>query len=147
MFKSPADFKEFRNALFAESKKQKTFDKVRGNSTTAKQLIDHMESGQLNTEAMGVASEVATGRIGALAQRVSGWIAQAGGITSEVADDISQKLLATNPQSVKKLFQDLSEIEARQIPAARKSALIRDMVTRAATNQTVRTFQPQHIPQ
>lgn len=137
MFKSNSDFQAFRRTIIQEAKKQKTFNAVRGNSTTARQLMDMYEASGINNDAVGAATDLASGRVGAFVQRLGGWLSRIGGMTPEVADGISQKLLATNPASVKQLFKSLDRFEKAQIAGERKSALIRDAINRVITTQTV----------
>ena len=134
MFESKAQFKAFRSSIMKEAKKQKTFDAVRGNSTTARQLMDLEDAGQLG-EVGGVATNVAQGNIGGVVASIGRMISRVGGLTPEVADNIARQLSATNPRVVSGFMRELAEIEKSNIGSEQRAKLFQDLLSRSITSQ------------
>ncbi|MBX9455848.1 MAG: hypothetical protein KL863_07385 [Rhizobium sp.] len=99
--------------MMAEANKRETFNAL-GNSTTTKQALDAAEAGGLN-EGSELLKDVAQGSIirGAL-KYVGSHMKMLGGFTPEVADRVSQKLLTTDPATVRKITTELSKIRRQQ---------------------------------
>lgn len=135
MFPTQEAFKGFRRTLMNEARKQKTFDAVRGNSTTARQLIDAQEAGQLG-ETFNTAQSVATGNITGIVQAISRGFARMGGLTPEVADGIAKRLMETNPAKARAVMQELQAIQNSALSSAQRSARIQSIIGQLTTQQT-----------
>lgn len=136
LFDNPSQFKAFRKEIFSEARKQKTFEAVRGNSSTARQLADMQDAGGLQ-EAGGLAADAAQGNVGRVISGIGNIIVRAGGLTPEVADNIGRQLTTTNPSKVNNLMAQLQNIERAQMASSQKSKLIQDAISRVTINQTV----------
>lgn len=131
LFDDEKQFSAFRRQVFAEMRKRATYNAVRGNSTTAAQMADMMDAGGLN-ETVGALQTAATGRPGAaVLQYIGSRMRMLGGLTPEVADRISQRLMATNPQALQEIVTGLQQIERAQISADAKRAAIEALLVRA----------------
>ncbi|MFT2211510.1 hypothetical protein ACLJYM_06445 [Rhizobium giardinii] len=131
LFDNDEQFKTFRQAVFAEAKKRSTYEAVKGNSTTAAQLADMMETGGLQ-EGFNAAKTAATsGPVAAILQWVGSRLRMLGGFTPEVADSIAQKLMASSPDKVRQVAQELSRLESAKMTAIQRSNAVQAIVTRA----------------
>lgn len=128
-FASDEQFAAFRKAMFSEARKRSTYNVVTGNSSTAKQMADMMESGGLK-DGVDFVSNAATGGITSATIRwVGSRMKMLGGFTPEVADQVAKKLMATNPDTVKKITGELMRIEAQKITADQKRQLVQRLIT------------------
>jgi hypothetical protein len=137
LFDNDAQFKTFRQAIFAEAKKRATYEAVKGNSSTARQLADMAEAGGLREGAEFVGNAVRNGPISATLQWVGSRLRMLGGLTPEVADNIAQRLTASNPATVRQIAGDLARIERQQLTAAQRSNAVQSMISRALAAPTV----------
>lgn len=131
LFDNDEQFKTFRQAVFAEAKKRGTYEAVKGNSTTAAQLADMMETGGLQEGFNTARTAVTAGPVSAALQWVGSRLKMLGGLTPEVADSIAQKLMASSPDKVRQIAAELSRIEQAQITGAERSAAVQAAITRA----------------
>lgn len=138
LFENETQFAEFRKALFGEVRRRKTYDAVRGNSTTAAQLADMFEAGGANS-ALDLAGKVGKGGIvhGTL-EFVGSRLRRLGGLTPQVADEIAKRLMSVSPADTRQLINELHRIDSAKISAAQKAALVQSLVTKTLTSQTVR---------
>lgn len=134
LFDNQEQFKQFRKSIISEARKQRTFDAVRGNSTTARQLADMQDAGQLG-EIGGAISDGAQLNVGRLIARVGSILTRMGGVTPEVAESIGQQLTSTNPKIANQIVNRLQNIERANISSERKSALISDALNRVLLSQ------------
>ncbi|MGO8242943.1 hypothetical protein [Rhizobium johnstonii] len=133
LFDNDAQFKTFRQAIFAEAKKRTTYDAVRGNSTTARQMADMFETGGMQ-EGVDALKTVATGRpVAAALQFIGSRLRMLGGLTPQVADDISKKLMSTSPEVQAKVVSDIQRIEQAQLSSAQKQQAIQALVGRVSS--------------
>ena len=135
MFKSKDEFKTFRQSIINEARKQRTFDTVRGNSTTAKQLMDLQDAGML-AEGAGMVKDAASGNLAGIARTASAIISRMGGLTPEVASEMANRLMATNPAVSRSVMQELQKISASNAAASQKAALVQSLVGRITASQT-----------
>lgn len=136
LFDDEGQFATFRKAIFNEARKRRTYDAVKGNSTTAAQLADMMESG--GTQALDTVARAATTGVGsATLQWLGSRLKMLGGMTPEVADRIAKRLLATDPATARGVVNEMMRIQSAQIAAAQKSQMIQSVVTKALTSQAV----------
>lgn len=135
LFDTSAQFKEFRKTIFNEARKQRTFNAVRGNSTTAQQLADMQDAGQLS-EVAGASVDVARGNIGGIVNRIGSFLAQrAGGLTDEVSDEVSRRLLSMDRTTLTGVLRDLTRIEQSAVAGDERRRLIEAAISRALTAQ------------
>lgn len=121
------EFARFREAMMNEARMRKTSDRVRGNSSTTKQMADLMDASGLD-EMVGAGADLAAGRgVQAALQFVKSRMARLGGFTPEVADNVAKILLSRGPNSVRALTDEISRIER----AYGDSAAARTAVSRA----------------
>lgn len=132
LFDNDKQFAEFRKAIFQEARKRATYEAVKGNSTTASQLADMMESGGTGASEMAV-NTIRSGPISATIQWVGSRLKMLGGLTPEVADEISKRLMNTNPAQTRQLVSELAKIEAAKMAAGQKAQLIQQLVSRVLT--------------
>jgi len=135
MSKTPEDFKALRNAIFNEARKQKTFDAVRGNSTTARQLADMQEAGGMQ-EGFGMMRDASTGNLAGLISAAGGMLRRMGGLTPQTADAMAKRLMASNPQAARAVMQELRAINTAQLSAAQRSAQVQALISRIGAQQT-----------
>jgi len=131
LFDNDEQFKTFRQAVFAEAKKRSTYEAVKGNSTTAAQLADMMETGGLQEGFNAAKTAVTSGPVTAILQWVGSRLRMLGGFTPEVADSIAQKLMAASPDKVRQVAQELSRLESAKMTAIQRSNAVQAIVTRA----------------
>ncbi len=141
LFDNDAQFAEFRKTIFQEARKRSTYEAVKGNSTTASQLADMMESGGTSEVANFAGRTLTQGPVSATIQWVGSRLRMLGGLTPEVADQISQRLMSTSPVQTRQLVNELMKIEAAQMAANQKSQLVQQLVQRVLTSQTAGTIQ------
>lgn len=131
LFDNNEQFATFRRTIFAEAKKRATYEAVKGNSTTARQMADLFETGGMQ-EGFNAAKTAATqGVIPAALQWVGSRLKMLGGLTPEVADQISRRLMTTNPQNVQRITQELAQLERANLTAAQRSNALNGIVARA----------------
>lgn len=131
VFPDQESFSAFRKAIFAEARKRATYDAVKGNSTTARQMMDLAESGGL-AEGADLAGQVARGDIvGAGMKWLGTRLKMLGGFTPEVADEVAKRLTSSDPGAARRLMSEISKIEKQAISADKKRALIESLVTRS----------------
>lgn len=128
-FASDEQFGAFRKAMFAEAQKRATYNTVTGNSTTARQLADMADAGGLK-EGVDFVKDAATGGITSATLRwVGSRLKMLGGFTPEVADQVSRKLLAADPATVRNITAELMKIDQQRISADQKRQLIQRVIT------------------
>ncbi|CCM77129.1 hypothetical protein [Rhizobium mesoamericanum] len=132
LFDNDAQFKTFRQAIFAEAKKRSTYDAVRGNSTTARQMADMFETGGASEGFNTAKTAVTQGVIPAALQFVGSRLRMLGGLTPQVADNISKRLMTTSPEVRAQITSELQRIEQARISAAEKSQAVRALLGRTA---------------
>ncbi len=76
-----------------------------------------MESGGTSETATFLGNTVKQGPISATIQWVGSRLRMLGGLTPEVADQISQRLMSSNPAQTRMLVNELMKIEAAQMAA------------------------------
>ena len=131
LFDNPEQFATFRKAIFAEAKKRATYDAVKGNSTTARQMADLMESGGLR-EGTDFAKNVVTGGpVSATLNFIGSRLRMLGGMTPEVADQIAQRLTTSNPQNVQRIVGDLSRLQQSKLTQAQRANALNGILSRA----------------
>lgn len=131
LFDNPDQFKTFRQAVFAEAKKRGTYEAVKGNSTTAAQLADMMDTGGLQEGFNTARTAVTAGPVTATLQWVGSRLKMLGGLTPDVADNIAQRLMASNPDKVRQVAAELAKIEQSKITGAHRSNAVQAIITRA----------------
>lgn len=128
-FANPEQFQAFRQAMFAEAKKRQTYNVVKGNSTTAKQLADMADAGGLK-ETADFAQNVATGGITSATLRwIGSRLKMLGGFTPEVADQVQRRLLTADPDAVRNITNELARIERQAISADQRRQLVQRLIT------------------
>lgn len=142
-FPDAESFAEFRKAMFTEARKRATYDAVRGNSTTARQLADMAESGGLK-EGFDVArTAVTSGPVTATLQFIGTRLKMLGGMTPEVADEIAKRLMTADPAKISGLAAEIAAIEKGALSAAQKSNAVQSVISRALAGPTVSAISQQ----
>lgn len=130
-FPDDQTFNAFRKAMFNEARKRATYDAVRGNSTTARQLADMAETGGLK-EGIDFAGRAATqGPVSATLQWVGSRLRMLGGLTPKVADEIAKRLMSSNPESIRRIAAELSTIEKANLTAAQRTNALNGILARS----------------
>lgn len=132
LFDNDEQFKTFRQAIFAEAKKRSTYDAVRGNSTTARQMADMFETGGAAEGFNTAKTAVTQGIVPAALQFVGSRLRMLGGLTPEVADNIARRLMTTSPEIRSQVTSELQRIEQARISAAEKSQAVRALLGRTS---------------
>jgi hypothetical protein len=132
LFDNDEQFKTFRQAIFAEAKKRSTYDAVRGNSTTARQMADMFETGGMQDGFNAAKTAVTSGPVAATLQFVGSRLRMLGGLTPEVADNISRRLMTASPEIRSQITSELQRIEQARIGAAEKSQAVRALLGKTA---------------
>ncbi|NNH67827.1 hypothetical protein [Rhizobium laguerreae] len=130
LFDNDDQFKTFRKAIFAEAKRRSTYDAVRGNSTTARQMADMFETGGMQEGFNAAKTAVTSGPVAAGLQFIGSRLRMLGGLTPQVADDISKKLMSTSPEVQAKVVSDIQRIEQAQLSSAQKQQAIQGLISR-----------------
>lgn len=129
LFDNAEDFADARRMVFAEVRKRTTYDKAKGNSTTAAQMADMMEAGGLK-EGVDFAQNAATGGITSATLRwVGSRLKALGGFTPDVAEQVARKLTTSDPARVRQITNDLMRIEQQKISADQKRQLVQRITT------------------
>jgi hypothetical protein len=132
LFDNKEQFKTFRQAIFAEARRRSTYDAVRGNSTTARQMADMFETGSMQ-EGFNTAKTAATqGMIPAALQFIGSRLRMLGGLTPQVADDISWKLMNTSPEVQARIAREVQQIEQSRISSEQKRQAIQNLLGRVS---------------
>jgi hypothetical protein len=132
LFDNEDQFKTFRKTIFSEAKRRSTYDAVRGNSTTARQMADMFETGGMQ-EGVDALKTVATGRpIAAALQFVGSRLRMLGGLTPQVADDISKKLMSMSPEVQAQIASDIRRIEQAKLSSTQKQQAIQGLIGKVA---------------
>ncbi|MDX1222691.1 hypothetical protein GOL85_13260 [Sinorhizobium medicae] len=137
LFDNDAQFKTFRQTIFAEAKKRATYEAVKGNSSTARQLADMAETGGLREGAEFVGNAVRNGPVSATLQWVGSRLRMLGGLTPEVAENIAQRLTTSRPDAVRQIAGELAKIERAQLTAAQRANAVQAMLSRSLAAPTV----------
>lgn len=141
-FPSEESWKSFRAQMLNEARKRKTYNSMTGNSTTASQLADMQEAGGLGT-AVDIGSKLASGGVmSAAVGALQAGIRRIGGLTPQVADNISRQLMTRDPAQVRGILQRIQQIERAQISADRKAVALRQLLTNFAGAQSGRELAP-----
>jgi len=129
LFDNTTDFSRFRQALLNEARMRSTYDAVRGNSTTARQMADMMEARGPAEDMIGMATEAATGGPAQAAIRYIGSrMRMLGGFTPDVADRVGKIMLTRDPATIERLARRLSDISRRRTSQLETRAAIRNAV-------------------
>lgn len=137
LFDNSSQFAEFRRTLLSEARKRKTYDAVRGNSTTAAQLADMAEAGGTNELATFGLHTATSGPVSATLNWVGSRLRRLGGLTPQVADQIARRLMTTNPAQAQALVAQLQKIEAAKLSAQQRATMIQSMISRVLTAPAV----------
>jgi hypothetical protein len=129
LFDSPEDFADARRMIFAEVRKRSTYDKAKGNSTTAAQLADMADAGGLREGTEFVQNAVTSGPVSATIRYIGSRMKMMGGFTPEVADQVARKLMASEPSAVRNITNELAKIEQQAISADQKRQLVQRLIT------------------
>lgn len=137
LFDNTKQFSEFRSSIFSEMRKRKTYEAVKGNSTTAAQMADMLETGALAGQAETVKTAATQGFTAAALQFVGSRLRMLGGLTPEVADQIGRKLLTSNPAKLQQVVQALSAIESRNLSSATRQLAVNRVISDALRSATL----------
>lgn len=128
-FPNAEQFRAFREAMFAEAKKRQTYNVVKGNSSTAKQLADMADAGGLKETADFAEDAVRGGVVSATLKWVGSRLKILGGFTPEVADQVQRRLLAADPETVRNITRELMRIDNQRISADQRRQLVQRLIT------------------
>lgn len=130
LFETPQKFAEFRKAIWAEARKRGTYDAVKGNSTTVRQAADMAESGGLQEGFNTAKTALTQGPVAATVQFVGSRLRMLGGLTPEVANQISKRLLASSPEVRNQIAKELQQIEQSRIASEQKRVAVQNLIGR-----------------
>lgn len=133
LFETPQKFAEFRKAIWAEARKRGTYDAVKGNSTTVRQAADMAEAGGLQEGFNTAKTAVTQGIVPATIQWVGSRLRMLGGLTPEVANEISKRLLASSPEVRDSISRELRQIEQSKIASEQKRAAVQNLIARISS--------------
>jgi hypothetical protein len=131
LFDNDEQFATFRKAIFGEAKKRATYEAVKGNSTTAAQMMDLAEAGGLADGSNAARTAVTSGPLTATMQFVGSRLKMLGGLTPQVADNVAKMLTAAQPRQVASIVQELSALEKARLTAAQRSEAIQSLIVRS----------------
>jgi len=132
LFETPQKFSEFRKAVWAEARKRGTYEAVKNNSTTARQMADMMESGGLQEGFNTAKTALTQGPIAATMQFVGSRLRMLGGLTPQVADNIAKRLMTTSPEVRAQITSELQRIEQARLSSEQKSQAVRALLGRTS---------------
>lgn len=131
LFETPEQFKEFRKTIFAEARKRSTYEAVKNNSSTVAQAADMAEAGGLKETFDTARTAVTQGPVNATLQWLGSRLKMLGGMTPEVADNVSRQLLASNPQARSQIVANINRIEKMRATAEQKRQAIQAFMARS----------------
>lgn len=146
-FRSEADWRQFRQFMFNEARKRKSYDAIRGNSTTARQLLDAQEAGQLGEMGQTVAQAARGGIISATIGVLERGIRRLGGLTPQTASEMARLLATRDPQRVRGIVRQLQRVEASRASSEQKLAITRQLLTGVIGGQEGRLLAAPSSPQ
>jgi hypothetical protein len=138
-FPDKESFAAFRTAMFNEARMRKSYDAVKGNSTTARQMMDIMESRNpaeagLTDAAFGAATGGGAGVVASLLSTAKSGLARMGGMTPQSAAKMVDMLFARDPAKVQQIVDTLQRVEQQGIAAGERGAVIRRLLSNALAN-------------
>lgn len=134
-FRSEQDWRWFRQAMFNEARKRKSYNALTGNSTTAKQLADMQEAGQLG-EMAGAAVQAARGGVVSAALSVlQSSLRRLSGLTPRTADEMAKLIASRDPDTVSDVIAKLQQIETARASRGQKLGAVRDLLTKVIATQ------------
>lgn len=128
-FETPQEFSRFRAQMLNEARKRKTLDMVRGNSTTARQLADLQDAGQMSDTVSVIAQAATGGPVAAALSVLQRGLRRLGGLTPKVADEMSKLLLAQNPDTVRGILAQMRQIEESRATGTVKAVRVMRLLT------------------
>lgn len=128
LFETPEKFAEFRKSVWAEARKRGTYDAVKGNSTTARQMADMFETGGMQEGFNAAKTAVTQGPVAATLQFVGSRLRMLGGLTPQVADQISKRLMTSSPEIRAQVANELRQIEQSRISSDQKRQAIQGLI-------------------
>lgn len=131
LFDNDEQFATFRKAIFGEAKKRATYEAVKGNSTTAAQMMDLAEAGGLADGFNAARTAVTSGPVTATMQFIGSRLKMLGGLTPQVADNVAKMLTTAQPRQVMSIVQQLSSLEKARLSAAQRSEAIQALIVRS----------------
>lgn len=129
LYSSKEEFAAARKMVFEEVRKRATYDAVKGNSTTARQLADMAETGGLRDTVDFAARTATQGPVSATLQYVGSRLKMLGGLTPDVAENIARKLMSSDPKVIKGITGEIMKIEKAAVSADQKRQLIQRLIT------------------
>lgn len=133
LFPDDASFTAFRKGVFDESRRRATYEAVKGNSTTARQIVDLAESGGLDDAVRTGATAVTQGPVAATMQYLSSRLKMLGGMTPRVADEIAKRLMQRDPAQIAQLTQQLDDIAKAQLSQAERANALLQALSRVGS--------------
>lgn len=128
-FRRNEDWTEFRNTIFNEARRRRSYDVQRGNSTTMKQLNDMMDAGKLGQTVDNVGTFASAGAVRGAVNMAVNAVRRVSGITPATADEMSRILMARDPMMTRDLLSRLARIEASKASKQERANAVRQLVT------------------
>lgn len=143
-FRNAQQWIDFQSAMFNEARKAKVTNAVRGNSTTAAQLADMADAGNLD-HVVDTTRQVLKGNIvgPALAAVVGAIQRRINGLTPAVAKEIGRQLLTRDPAQVAQIVTQIRGIEDQQLSRSETMNRIRKVLTALVASQEGTRLAPQ----
>lgn len=128
-FETPAQFRAFREAMFSEAGKRQTYNVVKGNSTSAKQLADMADAGGLQEGVEFVQGAATSGITATTLRWIGSHLKMLGGFAPEVADQVQRRLLTADPEAVRQIAAELAALNTQRISSDQRRQIIQRLVT------------------
>lgn len=134
-FRTEQDWRWFRQAMFNEARKRKSYNALTGNSTTAKQLADMQEAGQLGDMAGAVIHAARGGVVAASLSVLQSALRRLSGLTPQTADEMAKLIASRDPNVVAGVISKLGQIEKAKVSRGYKLNAVRELVTKILASQ------------
>lgn len=134
-FRSNEDWATFRQAMFNEARKRKSYEAIRGNSTTARQLLDAQDAGQLGEVAQTVTQAARGGLVSATIGVLERGLRRLGGLTPRTAEEMARLLATRDPQRVRGIVRELQRVEASRMSNEQRLTTTRQILSNLVAGQ------------
>lgn len=142
LFRSPQDWQRFRTSMFNEVRKRAKYDAIKSNSTTAAQLADMNDAGQLGDMAQAGVHAVQSGPIAAAANLLVRGLRRVGGLTPQVSEQVARLVSTRDIGHVRGIIRQLDNIAISRANQAQKLNAARNLMTKALAASEGQALQP-----
>ncbi len=146
LFRSPAEWQRFRTSMFNEARKRAKYDAIKSNSTTAAQLLDAQDAGQLGEMAQTAIHAAHSGPLAAAASMLSRSVRRLGGLTPQVGEQVAKLISTRDIGRVQAIVRQLDNVQRSRASSAQKLNAARNLLTRALAMTEGRALSPSQPP-